>query len=217
MVVFKDREEAGKKLAKTLLKYKARNPCVLAIPRGGVPVGWQVANKLKATFDVLVTRKIPIPFNPEAGFGAVTVDKTIILNKELVSHLGLSEEKIRLLAEKVWREIRRREKVYRGNRPKPNLLGKTVILVDDGLASGFTMLAAIESVRKAKPEKVAVAVPVTSGSAAGKIKPKVSELVSLYTHPAWLPFAVASFYQKWTELTDEEVKRYLETNVTPER
>ena len=211
---FFDRLEAGKELSFSLLKFKGEDVLVLAVPRGGVPVGFEVAKALKVPLDVIVSRKIPIPWNTEAGFGAVAPDGTLVLNEPLTSRLGLDEEEIDRLAKEVEEEIRRREKIYRGERPFPTLEGKIVIPVDDGLASGITMLAALRFIKKQKPEKVIVAIPVASGSAVRLLSPEVDELISLYIHPEHLSFAVASFYQHWRDLTDEEVKEYLAAYIT---
>lgn len=206
--VFQDRLAAGQELAKRLEAYKGPNTIVLAIPRGGVPVGFAVARGLAARLDVIIPRKIPIPWNPEAGFGAVTADGTTVLNEQMVEQLGLSQQKVKELAADVQREIRRRLSVYRGDRPLPSLEGKTVLLVDDGLASGFTMMAAIKSVRKSKPARVVVAVPVTPYNSAELIRPLVDDLVSLVVARTW-SFAVASYYRDWYDLSDEEVVQYL--------
>lgn len=209
MVLYKSREEAGKKLANKLSHYKFIKPVILAIPRGGVPVGYQVAKKLKTKFDILIPRKIPIPWNTEAGFGAVAPDGTIILNKEIAPYLGLNKDEIKSLASKVFQEIKRREKIYRGDKYFPDLRSKTVILVDDGIASGITMLAAVQFIRKKKPLKIIVATPVASGGAVKMIEPEVDQLICLHKEPENVSFAVASFYEIWTEMTNEEVINYL--------
>lgn len=203
--LFLNREEGGKKLASKLLSFKNREVVILAVPRGGVPVAEKIAQSLKAPLDVLIVRKIPIPWNTEAGFGAVTSNGEILLNEDLLPHLGLSKQEIQRLASEVLQEIKRREETFHDQKKPLGVEDKTVILVDDGLSSGITMLAAIKEVKKKNPREIVVASPVASGSAVEKIKPKVDKLVTLYIHPQGLPFAVASFYQHWTELTDEEV------------
>ena len=202
--LFRSRSDAGKRLAERLLDYEGQDAVVLAIPRGGVPVGAEVAKRLNARLDVIIPRKIPIPWNPEAGFGAITADGTIVLNQRMVKSLGLSKEEIQAIADEVREEIERRTKEYRDEMPPPDVRGKTVILVDDGLASGYTMLAAIESVRKHGPAKVIVAVPVASSGAARLVSPRTDGMVALVTSER-LPFAVAEFYREWRDLTDEEV------------
>lgn len=206
--LFRDRTDAGKRLAERLGHYQNSKTIVLAIPRGGVPVAIEVANKLEAPLDVVVPRKITIPYNPEAGYGAVTEDGTIVLNEPLVKQLGLSEHQIQHQAEEVRAEIARRSTAYRGSLPAPQIEGKTAIIIDDGLASGFTMVAAIKSIKRRKAATVISAVPVASGTAYDLVKPLVHELVCLAIARVY-HFAVASFYHNWYDLTDEEVIRYL--------
>ena len=210
--LFRDRADAGRRIAERLLEYEDENTLVLAIPRGGVPVGYEVAKRLDAQFDVIVPRKIPIPWNPEAGFGAVTVDGTMVLNDGMVRSLDLSEDEIEQAAEEVRQEIVRRTAIYRGDKPPPDVEDKSVILVDDGLASGYTMLAAIESLRKHEPSSVIVAVPVASQGAAKLVRPKADRLAALIVSES-LPFAVANYYVEWRDLTDEEVMGYLKSSV----
>ena len=206
--LFRSRADAGKRLAERLLDYEGEDVVVLAIPRGGVPVGAEVARRLNARLDVIIPRKIPIPWNPEAGFGAITADGTIVLNQRMVKNLGLSKDEIQRAADEVREEIERRTREYRDDRPPTDVKGKTVILVDDGLASGYTMLAAIESVRKHNPVRVIVAVPVASSAAARLVSARVDGMVALVTSER-LPFAVAEFYGEWRDLTDEETEGYL--------
>ncbi len=208
--MFRDREDAGRRLADRLLDYKGRGAIVLAIPRGGVPVGFELAESIDALLDVIVLRKIPIPWNPEAGFGAVTADGTLVLNDSMVRGLGMSDEQIQAAAEEVREEIIRRTQMYRkGSMESPDVAGRPVILVDDGLASGYTMLAAIRSIEKHKPSEVVVAVPVASSGAARLVRPRVDRFVALIVGER-IPFAVVQFYRHWSDLTDEDVLRYLE-------
>ena len=209
--VFTDRLGAGRQLAEELLRrgYSGENTVVLAIPCGGVPVAYSVAKALRAPLDLIIPRKIPIPSNPEAGFGAVTADGTVILNQPLVAQLSLPPEEIAALAQRVLGEVQRRVQEYRGNRPPPELKGKTVILIDDGLASGFTMIAAVRAARRQEPTKVIVAVPVSPASSVRRVEPLVDELVCLIIRET-RSFAVASFYQHFPDLTDDEVKTYLQ-------
>lgn len=206
--LFRDRSDAGRRLAERLIEFEDSRAVVLAIPRGGVPVGYEIAKRLHAEFDVIVPRKIPIPWNPEAGFGAVTADGTIVLNDAMVRSLGLTSAEIEQAAEDVRREIVRRTQVYRGDRPPPDVENRPVILVDDGLASGYTMLAAIESLKKSSPSAVIVAVPVASSAAARLISAAADRLIALIVSHR-LPFAVADYYLEWRDLTDEEVCAYL--------
>ena len=182
---------------------------VLGIARGGIPVGYSLAKSLGGILDVVTARKLPIPWNPEAGFGAVAPDGTIFLNRDMVRRLGLGEVEIGEVAREVLAEVRRREEVYRGKRPFPALEGREVILTDDGLATGYTMLAAIAMVRKRGPGFMAVAVPVSPEETARMIEPLVNLFLCLHRSRHY-PFAVASFYRDFRDLTDEEVRGYLE-------
>jgi predicted phosphoribosyltransferase len=206
---FRDRVDAGKRLAERLGQDKRSDINVLAVPRGGVPVAIEVADKLGVHLDIVVPRKITIPHNPEAGYGAVAEDGTIVLNEPLVGQLGLSEDRIKHQAEGVRKEVARRSKIYRGGQPPPSIEGKTAIIIDDGLASGFTMIAAIESVKKRRAGRVVVAVPVASGTAYDLVNPRANDLVSLVVARTY-GFAVASFYHHWYDLSDEEAIKYLE-------
>ncbi len=207
--IFKDREHAGKELGKRLSeKYRNEDAIVLAIPRGGVPVGVYVALELNAELDMIITRKIQIPWNPEAGFGAVTIDGTIVLNEPLVERLGLGRREIEELAERVIEEIKRRTMEFRENNPAPKIQGRTVIVVDDGLASGYTMVAAVKSIRKENPGKIVVAVPVSPQRSLKIVEKFVDELVCIIVSDAYM-FAVADYYENWYDLTDEDVKNYM--------
>jgi len=207
--LFKDRADAGKKLAERLAEYKGRNVVVLAVPRGGIPVAIEIASFLNCPLDILIVRKIPVPQEPEAGYGAVTEDGTIILNEPMVRYLGLRRENINMQAEEVRQELLRRSTLYRKVLPPAQIAGRTAILTDDGLASGYTMLAAVRSLKNKHASGVVVAVPVASGSAFELIKPEVDDLVCLKV--AWTSwFAVASYYRNWYDLSDNDVIAYLE-------
>ncbi len=207
--VFKDRADAGRRLAEGLAHHKGDEVVVFAVPRGGVPVAMEVAASLGAPLDIVIPRKIPIPFNPEAGYGAVTEEGILVLNEPLVKELGLTRRQIESQAEEVRAEIARRTAVYRRKLEAHSVEGKTAIIIDDGLASGFTMAAAIKSMQQRKAAKITVAVPIASGSAYDLIKPLADELVCLIIARIDR-FAVASFYRRWHDLTDGEVLEYLE-------
>jgi len=181
---------------------------VLAIPNGGVPVALEVASALNADLDLVISRKIPMPLNPEAGFGAVADDGTIILNEEVVKRIGLSRQQIEYEASKVRAEIKQRSLLYRGDRPLVRVNGRTVIIIDDGLASGFTMMAAVESVRYRRPKEIVVAVPCASAMAVKQLERVADKVVTVTT--GFMPrFAVADFYHHWYDLSDDEVIRYI--------
>lgn len=206
--LFRDRVHAAELLAKKLDKYKGRGTIVLAIPSGGVPVGYVVAERIGATLDLALVRKIQLPWNPEAGFGAVTWDGIVIFNEPMLRALNLSDEKIDECVLKTKKTIQERLEKFRGGKPFPNLSDKTVLLVDDGLASGFTMLAAVRSVKKRAPKRIVVATPTASAGAIELVSPHVDELICLNIRDDFI-FAVADAYQKWYDLSDEEVLNYL--------
>jgi putative phosphoribosyl transferase len=207
--VFKDRLHAGELLAIKLGGYVDKgNAQLLAIPAGGVPVGYMVAKGLGILMDVIVVRKVQIPWNTEAGFGAVAWDGTVILNEPLVRQLGLTTELIQWCISKTQEGVEERLAKFRGGKPPPDLRDKTVILVDDGLASGFTMLAAAKSVRNQGPEKIIIAVPTASTSAIQLVAPSADKLICLNIRGGPF-FAVADAYQKWYDLSDEEVVEFL--------
>lgn len=207
-MLFKDRMQAGEELAKLLEKYKGEDVIVLGIPRGGVPIGYPIAKALKAPLDVIIPRKLPVPWSPEVGFGAITSTGDIILNPEIADELRLSDKEIKKIAGMVYKEIQRRIKTYRGNKPQTSLREKTVIITDDGLATGYTMIAAIQSVRKQGSKKVIAAVPVSPRDAAEKVRKYADELVTIWEKPAY-SFAVANFYDDFHDMKDEEVTSLL--------
>ena len=208
--IFRDRFHAGRLLAEKLRKHAGeRNVLLLAVPSGGVPVGYVVAKELDITMDLIVVRKVQIPWNTEGGFGAVTWDGEMLLNERLVRDLGLTDKMIEQSIAETIKIIQERLRMFRGDKPMPALVGKVVILVDDGLASGFTMLAAANSVRKKEPEKIVVAVPTASMGAIELLRPIVDEIVCLNIRTGPI-FAVADAYKSWHDLTDEEVIEVLE-------
>ncbi len=172
-------------------------------------MGFVVARELPVPMDVVVVRKVQIPWNPEAGFGAVTWDGEIVLNEGLVGHLGLTGKMIEESVLRTRKVIEERIRMFREERPMPDLGGKIVLLVDDGLASGFTMLAAARSVRKREPEKIVIAVPTASLGAINLLKTEVDEIVCLNIRTGPV-FAVADAYKDWYDLSDEEVIEVLQ-------
>lgn len=207
--VFENRRDAGRKLAEKLTDYKGKSIIVMAIPNGGLPLGLEVALALEADLDIIISRKIPIPLRPEMGFGAVTDDGTVILNEELVGRLKLTREQINSQITEVTANIRKRSLFYRGNRPLSIISGKTVVITDDGLASGYTMLAAIESVKSRRPKQIVVAVPVASEAAVSHVERVTDKLVTCITSSA-PEFYLADFYQVWHDLTDDEAMRCIQ-------
>ena len=206
--IFENRYKAGKLLAQKLERYQGDKIIVLAIPAGGVPVGVAIAEHLKSEFHLMITRKIQIPYNPEAGYGAVAPDGSAVLNEPLVRRLGLTGDEIKQHVSIVLKEIERRTRKFLGEKPFPNLDSLIVMLTDDGLASGFTMLAAIRSVKEKNPAKVIVAVPTAPASTIKRILPEVDEIICLNIRDTSF-FAVADAYVRWHDLDDREVEEYL--------
>lgn len=204
-----NRIDAGRVLARGLKQERNGDAVVFAIPRGGIPVAVEVAGRLGLRIDIVVPRKIPIPDNPEAGYGAVTEDGIIVLNEPLVERLGLPRWMIERQAQEVMAEIKRRLSLYRTRLGTSAIEGKTAIIIDDGLASGYTMLAAIGSMRRRGAVRVVAAAPVASSHAWELVKSSADEVVAPIVSSVY-PFAVAGFYRHWYDLTDDEVLVELE-------
>ncbi len=189
-------------------EYNDQSVVVIAIPNGGVPVALEVANALRADLDVVVCRKIPILLNPEGSLGATADDGTVILNEEAVKRIGFSRKQLEYEISKVRAEIKERSLLYKGDRPLVRVTGKTVILIDDGLASGYTMKAAVESMRHRRPKEIVVAVPVASAMAVKEVEKVADRVVTCFT--GFMPkFYVSDFYRYWHDLTDDDVIRHL--------
>jgi putative phosphoribosyl transferase len=205
---FRDRPEAGRFLAERLQHYAGRDDViVLALPRGGVPIGYEVAKRLGAPLDVFVVRKLGVPGYEELAMGALASGGLLVLDPAVVRGLGIDQGQIERTIGEELRELERREAAFRGERPPPDLAGKTVILVDDGLATGSTMRAAALAVRKAKPARIVVAVPVAAPETCAQFDDAVDEVVCGLTPR---PFhAVGAWYEDFTQTTDEEVRRVL--------
>jgi len=206
--VFADRDEAGERLADLLAGYRGTDAILLAIPSGGVPVGVAIADRLGLPFDLLIIRKIPVPGNTEAGFGALSLEGDLLLNDLLVADLGLSPAQIERLAAPVRAELRARNTLFREDRPLPDLAGRTVILVDDGLASGATMLAAVRLVSRRQPAEMVVAVPTAPRRTVERLALEVGRVIcpNIRYGPT---FAVASAYRNWHDLSRQEVRELL--------
>ena len=206
---FQHRTEAGQLLATKLSAFKDRSDLlVLALPRGGVPVGFEVAMALHAPLDVFLVRKLGVPGHEELAFGAIATGGVRVLNEDVVSSLQMSEDQIEAVATREQVELERRERAYRGSRPAPNPSGQTVILVDDGLATGATMLAAARALRQEHPKEIVVGVPVASPQACDEFQPEVDEIVCAVTPEPF--YAVGVWYEDFTQTTDEEVHELLD-------
>ena len=201
--VFRDRAHAGEILAEMLDAYRRSDAVVMAIPAGGVPVGAVIAHKLNIPLEVAVVSKITLPWNTEAGYGAVAFDKTVRLNEDLIIRLGLTDEQIQEGIDQTAQKVLRRVKSFRGDRPFPDLSQHLAILVDDGLASGFTMLVAIEALRKAGTRTICVAVPTGHWQALERTAREV-EVVYCANIRSGFSFAVADAYEAWTDVAEEE-------------
>lgn len=205
---FQDRTDAGRRLASALMRFRDSNPVVLALPRGGVVVGYEVARALDAPLDVLVVRKIGAPGQPELAAGAVAEGGEVLMNERVDEMLGLSEDDIRALAARELPEIERRVQRFRGGQGPVDVAGKTVILVDDGLATGTTARAAVRALRRRNPAKIVLAVPVGAPESVRDFESLVDEVVCL-SQPYDF-FAVGQFYHNFEQTTDDEVVELLE-------
>src|SRR6202051_1009491 len=213
--LFRDRRDAGRLLAEKLAAYANRpDALVLALPRGGVPVAYEVARALGAPLEVFVVRKLGVPGYEELAMGAVATGGVRVLNDQLIERLGIPEQMIDAVAARELQELARRERRYRGGRPPPDVRGRTVILVDDGLATGATMHAAIEALRQQKPTRTVVAVPTASPETCEEMKTKADDVICAITPE---PFqAVGRWYQDFLQTTDEEVEALLSRRNAPD-
>ena len=205
---FRDRREAGRQLARHLAAYANRpDVLVLALPRGGVPVAYEVARALDAPLDVFLVRKLGLPGHEELAMGAVASGGVRVLNRDVVEALRISPEIIDAVANRELQELERREREYRGDRPFPDVRGKTVILVDDGLATGSTMRAAAETLRQQGPARLVVAVPAGSPQTCDEFRDEVDEIVCAITPEPF--YAVGLWYDDFSQTTDDEVRELL--------
>jgi putative phosphoribosyl transferase len=204
MYVFRDRAHAGKVIAGMLEEYRGTNAVVLGIPAGGLPVAAVISEELNITLDVLVVSKITLPWNTEAGYGAVAFDGTVRLNQRLIKGLGLSKGDIRRGMEETSRKVAMRFKTLRGERPFPEVSIHPVILVDDGLASGFTMLVGVEALRNAGARQIVVAVPTGHNNSVRMMADHVEKVFCANIRYG-LSFAVADAYERWSDVSDDEL------------
>ncbi|MGZ4108930.1 MAG: erythromycin esterase family protein [Actinomycetota bacterium] len=207
--LFRDRRDAGRTLANLLQRYRDRHDVVvLALPRGGVPVAYEVASALEAPLDVFLVRKLGVPGHDELAMGAIASGGVVVLNEDVVRGLGIPAETIEAVAEREGRELERRERAYRDGRPMPDVAGRTVILVDDGLATGSSMRAAIVALRERRPARIVVAVPAAPESTCRELRVEVDEVVCATTPSPF--YAVGQSYWEFDQVTDEEVRELLE-------
>ncbi|AMO62085.1 putative phosphoribosyltransferase [Mycolicibacterium phlei] len=207
--VFRDRREAGAVLAEELASYRGRDVVVLGLARGGVPVGWQVAHALRAPLDVFLVRKLGVPQWEELAMGALASGGGVVLNDDLIRSLGITDDAVSRAIARETEELHRREHAYRGDRPPLDVAGRTVILVDDGIATGASMLAAVRAVRALNPARVVVAVPVGPASACQELAREADEVVCASTPPKFE--AVGQVFEDFHQVSDDEVRQLLAT------
>jgi putative phosphoribosyl transferase len=210
---FHDRREAGQLLARQLADYKDRDDVVvLALPRGGVPVAYEIARELNAPLDVFVVRKLGVPWQPELAMGAIAGRGTEVLNDDVVTAYNIAPHVIRAVAERERIELERRLQEYRGNRLQHDVHDRTVILVDDGLATGSTMRAAVQALRQDRPKAIVVAVPVAAADTCRRFQTDVDSMICLRTPPNFS--AVGYWYEDFSQTTDDEVRELLSHDTT---
>jgi len=202
-MIYKNRQDAGHQLAEKLMKFKEENPVIIALPRGGVVTGYEAAKMLNAPLDVMITRKLGAPFQPELGIGAIAPNDVRILNLDAIRFLGISKDEMEEIIQRETKEMHRRLKLYRGDLPPLDLSGKTVIIVDDGLATGVTAGVAVLAIKQMTPEKIILAVPVSPPDTAEKFREEVDEFICLSEPPDF--FAVGQYYYDFDQVTDDEV------------
>lgn len=207
--IFENRYDAGRQLAARLLDYKGQSVLVLAIPNGGMPLASEIASALGAELDVVVVRKLPLPLHPESGFGALADDGSIILNDDIVRREGLTQDQVNEQVAAVTSQVRQRSLLYRKDRQLSLVRGKVAIIVDDGLASGYTMLAAVESVKRRRPREIIVAVPAASSVALEKVK--ASARVLTLAEGTGPRFTVSDYYRHWHDVGDGDVLKALDS------
>jgi len=207
-MIYRDRRDAGRQLAAELGEYAHRNDVlVLALPRGGVPVAYEVAKALQAPLDVFLVRKLGVPGHEELAMGAISTGGVRVLNDDVVEYLLIPESVIESVTAHELAELERRERAYRGTRPEPDVRGKTVILVDDGLATGSSMRAAASALRRQSPARIVVAVPVSATQTCNEYRMGVDEIVCGKTPEPFL--GVGQWYEDFSQTTDEEVGELL--------
>ncbi len=210
---FQNRTEAGRQLATQLVSYANRSDVlVLGLPRGGVPVAYEVAKTLHAPLDICLVRKLGVPAHKELAMGAIASGGVRILNYDIVSWLGISGKTIDEVAARELKELQRRDRAYRGDRPQPDIRDRTVILVDDGIATGATIRAAIAVIKSQQPARLIVATPVAPPSTCKELKTEVDEVVCLMAPELF--YAIGLWYEDFSQTTDEEVRELLARSTT---
>src|SRR5215510_13107355 len=209
LVLFKDRRDAGRKLAQKLIAYAGRtNVLVLALARGGVPVAYEVALTLHAPLDIFIVRKLGLPGHEELAIGAIASGDVRVLNHDIVQYLNIPNELIEAVAKREFQELERRERAYRGNRPPLDVKDRTVILIDDGLATGASMRAAVAGLRTLNPTQIVVAVPTAAPETCEAMEPEVDQMICATTPEPF--YGVSRWYKDFSQITDEEVRTLLQ-------
>jgi len=209
MALFRDRRDAGKKLAQRLIDYAGRSDViVLALPRGGVPVAYEVSKALHAPLDIFIVRKLGLPGHEELAIGAIASGGVRVLNQDIIRYLNIPDELIEVVAQREIREVERREHTYRGDRPPLAVEGRTIILIDDGLATGASMRAAVAGLRTKNPAQVVVAVPTAATETCEALEPEVDRMICATTPEPF--YGVSRWYENFSQTTDEEVGLLLE-------
>jgi len=212
---FRSRQEAGRELALRLHKYAGRDDViVLGVPRGGIPVAFEVATALRVPLDIFVLRKLGVPGHEELAFGAIGSGGIRVLNRDVIANLGVSEAEIASVTKSEQAELERREHHYRGERPPLNVAEKTVILIDDGIATGASLRAAIHAIRKMRPAAIVVATPVAPRLTCSLLRQDVDELVCVEVPEPF--YGVGQFYQDFSQVSDEEVVQFLQHAIRPD-
>ena len=214
MTLYRDRADAGRQLAERLATYANKdNVLVLGLPRGGVPVGFEIATAINAPLDVLTVRKLGTPGQPELAMGAIASGGVRVMNEDVLRLCGITEEEIEAVAQRELTELKRREQAFRGDRKSLEITGKVVILVDDGVATGATMRAAVAALRQLHPDRIVVAVPHGAAETCEQLRREADEVVCLAT--PWPYMSVGSWYEIFTQVSDFEVANLLETADEP--
>ena len=210
MPLFANRKEAGEQLAVKLARFEGQETIVLALPRGGIPIGFEVAKRLRAPLDVILVRKLGVPFQPELAYGAV-VDgdqPEIVINEEVKQYINLSRKALEEQSADALKEIERRRMLYRADRPRPEIKGRTVVVVDDGIATGMTVRASLRAIRRAQPQKLVLAIPVAPTDTIIELHDDADEIICLAKPQPF--YAISPHYADFHQVSDEEVIALLE-------
>ncbi len=208
-MLFHDRAAAGRELASRLREFTGRpDVLVLALPRGGVPVGYEVARALNVPLDIFMVRKLGVPWQPELAMGAIASGGTLVLNPDVVHGLAIPNSEIEKVAQREQQELEARERRYRGDRPPVEVKGRTIILVDDGLATGSSMRAAARALRDRDPERIIIAVPVAASTTCDELRAEGNEVVCAHTPEPFM--AVGQWYREFSQTSDEQVRELLD-------